>query len=388
MKNILIAAILLAPAYAGAQQNMKIGNLDINPYAGVTESHDSNIYLAPNGEKAAYITRTNLGVDLVENLGSRYDLKAGYMLETINYTKDRSNNDAVHHNASLAFTGKLPKDMTVTVDDKYKQTTDQATSDLIARALRVENNAGFKLEAPLRGDFGFALAANHNYNNYFSKTYSMLDREEFLAGFDVSYKLQPKTTLFAAYRYGTLNYQSGYTNDATYNNVDLGVTGKLANKLTGTVKAGMQSRKYDKDLNNAKNTASTMQYSVQTVWMPIEKTDVTLYAKRGNVEVNYGDARYYTTTLTDLSVSRMVRKVKVGVGVSAEHQAYSDRQNSLVTTGKKRADDLTTARITADYNVQKWMSLNLGYFYKDRSSNISSVKFNDSVITLGAKLMF
>ena len=386
MKNLLIAAILLAPAYAGAQ-NMKMGNLELKPYAAVTESHDSNIYLVNNGEKDAFITRTNLGLDLVENLGSRYDLKAGYMLETINYTEDRSVNDAVHHNANLAFSGKLPKDMTLTVDDSYKQTTDQATTDLVARALRVENKVGFGLTAPMRGDFGFKLAAEHNYNNYLSRTYSMMDREELLAGFDISYKLQPKTTMFAAYRRGSLSYQSGATNDATYDNVDLGVTGKLGNKLNGTVKAGMQSRKYDKDLNDAKNTASTMQYSVQAVWAPMEKTDVTIFAKRGNVETNYGDARYFTTTLTDLSVSRMVRKVKVGVGLSAEHQAYSDKQNTLVA-GKKRADDLTSFRLTADYNVQKWMSLNLGYTYKDRASNFSNLEFTDNVISLGAKVMF
>jgi len=388
MKNLIIAAVLLMPAAAGAQQNMKVGNLEINPFAGVQQSHDSNIYLTKSKVTSAFITKANLGLNLVESFGPRYGLTAGYLLETVNYTEDSGNNDAVHHNASMAFTGKLPKDMMLTEDDKYKQTTDQATSDLVARALRVENNMGFKLNAPLRGKFGFALAANHVYNNYLSSMYSALDREDFQAGFDLNYKLQPKTTMFAAYRYGILNYQDGYTNDATYNNMDLGVTGRLSNKLDGTVKAGMQTRNYDKDLANAKNNVTTMQYSVQTVWKPAGNTNVTLFAKRGNVETNYNDARFYTSTLTDLSVTRTDGKFVLGMGFSAENLAYSDKSNTLSAADKKRKDDMSTVRLKLDYNIQKWLTANIGYNYKHRASNFNAFEYDDNIINLGVQAKF
>jgi len=323
---------------------------------------------------------------LNENLGSRYDLKGGYNMELLGYSRETEVNNAVHHNASLGFTGKLPKSITVTVDDKWKQTTDQATTQTIERAQRVENTMGLNINSPLQGKFGFNVAVQHVYNNYMALANRTLDREEFLAGFDLDYKWQPKTKLFLSYRHGILNYQTGFTNDATYDNVEVGATGQIAPKVQGTVKAGMQARKYDQDLGNAKNDATTAQYSAQAMWKPMEKTDVVLLAKRGNVETNYGDARFYTTTLTDLTVSREVQKVKVSLGVNYEDVRYSDK--AAVTDSKKRADANLGARIGAEYNIQKWLKAECAFNYKDRSSNFNQFEYKDNVTFLGLKAMF
>lgn len=388
MKNILIAALMLLPLTAGAQQNLKIGNLEINPFLSTQESYDSNIYLTRDQAKSALINRSAIGVNLVENLGSRYDLMGGYNMELLGYSRETEINNAVHHNANLGFKGNMPKGITVTVDDKWKQTTDQATSQTVERALRVENTASVVFNAPLRGKFGFAVAAQHVYNNYLDTAYGTLDREETQVGLDLEYKWQPKTKLFVAYRHGMLNYQVGYTNDATFDSVEVGATGSIAPKVQGTVKAGVQMRKYEDDLNDAKEDANTAQYSAQAVWKPVEKTDVTLFAKRGNVETNYGDARFYTSTLTDLSVSRMVRKFKVTVGLSYEDVRYSDKRDTLSATEIIRKDENASARLTVDYNIQKWLVANAGYSYKDRSSNFDQFEYKDNVVTVGLKAMF
>jgi len=388
MKNLLIAALMLLPLTAGAQQNLKIGNLEINPFLSTQESYDSNIYLTRDEAKSALINRSVIGVNLVENLGSRYDLKGGYNLELLGYSRETEINNAVHHNADLGFKGNMPKGITVTVDDKWKQTTDQATSQEIERAMRVENTANFAFNAPLRGKFGFTVAAQHVYNNYLDTAYGTLDREETQVGADVEYKWQPKTKLFVSYRHGMLNYQVGAANDATFDNVEVGATGQIAPKVQGTVKAGVQMRKYDEDLNDAKEDANTAQYSAQAIWKPVEKTDVILFAKRGNVETNYGDARFYTSTLTDLSVSRMVRKFKVTAGLSYEDVRYSDKRDTTSATEIIRKDENATARLMVDYNIQKWLTANFGYSYKDRSSNYDQFEYKDNIVSVGLKAMF
>jgi hypothetical protein len=373
------------PAAAGAQGNIKFGNLEVKPFVSTQETYDSNIYLTGTQRKSASINRSALGVDLVENIGSRYDLKAGYNMELLGYSRETSVNNAVHHGANIGATGKLPKSITVMVEDKWKQTTDQSTSQTTERAKRVENAMNFNVNAPIRGKFGFAVALQHIYNNYIGNN-PTLDREDFQAGFDVDYKWQPKTKLFMSYRHGMLSYQTGATNDATYDNVDLGITGKLLAKLTGTVKAGMQTRNYDEDLGNAKNSATTAQYSAQAVWKAVENTEVTAFAKRGNVETNYGDARFYTSTLTDLSVTRQVRKVKVGLGINYEDIRYSDK--NVVTASRKRLDENAGVRLTAEYNIQKWLVANFAYNYKDRSSNFDTFEYKDNMLTLGLKATF
>jgi hypothetical protein len=387
MKNLIIAAVLLMPAAAGAQQNIKFGNLEVNPFVSVNESYDSNIYLTGTQRKSAMINRSALGVNLVEKFGSRYDLKGGYNMELLGYSRATEINNAVHHNADLGFTGRMPKNITVTVDDKWKQTTDQASSELTERAKRVENTMSLNVNSPLQGKFGFSVAAQHVYNNYISNN-PTLDREETQVGFDLDYKWQPKTKLFLSYRHGLLNYQTGFTNDATFENIEFGATGQIAPKVQGTVKAGMQSRKYDEDLNDAKNDATTAQYSAQAMWKPMEKTEVVLLAKRGNVETNYGDARYYTSTLSDLTVTREVRKVKVGLGLNYEDVRYSDKNNTLSATDKKRTDENAAVRVTAEYNIQKWLKADFAYTYKDRSSNFDSFEYKDNILALGLKATF
>lgn len=387
MKNLIIAAVLLMPAAAGAQQNIKFGNLEVNPFVSVQESYDSNIYLTNTQRKSAMINRSALGVNLVEKFGSRYDLKGGYNMELLGYSRETSINNAVHHAADLGFTGRMPKNITVTADNKWKQTTDQASSQLIERAKRVENTMSLVVNSPLQGKFGFNVAAQHVYNNYVGNN-PTLDREETQVGFDLDYKWQPKTKLFLSYRHGILNYQTGFTNDANFDNIEVGATGQIAPKVQGTVKAGMQARKYDENLNDAKDSATTAQYSAQAKWMPMEKTDVVLLAKRGNVETNYGDARYYTSTLTDLTITREVRKVKVGLGLNYEDVRYSDKNNTLSATDKKRTDENASVRVTAEYNIQKWLKADFAFTYKDRSSNFDSFEYKDQIVALGLKATF
>ncbi len=385
MKNLIIAAVLLMPAAAGAQQNIKFGNLEINPFVSTQESYDSNIYLEKKLAKSASINRSSIGVNLVEKLGSRYDLMGGYSMDILGYSRATTINNAVHHNANLSASAQLPKSITVTVDDSYKQTTDQATSELTTRAKRVENTAGLEVESPLRGKFGFTVALQHVYNNYLESSYNVLDREETLVGADLSYKLQPKTKLFFSYRYGNLNYRTSDNGDAISNNMDLGITGNIAPKVVGTVKAGVQMRHYAKDLATAKNTLTTGGYSAQAVWKPLEKTDVILFAKRANVESSYLDSRFYTSTLTDITVTRQVKKIKAGVGISYEGVQYPEKN---VSTNAKRLDKNTNVRLTAEYNIQKWLKADLGYTYKDRTSNEKGWEYKDNIVALGLKAMF
>ena len=385
MKNLIIAAVLLIPAAAGAQQNIKLGTMDVNPFMSTQESYDSNIYLTKHNAKGSSINRTSLGFELVQKVGSRLDLKGGYSMDILSYAVNTSTNNALHHNVFFNAMARLPKDMTVSIDDKYKQTTDQATSETTERATRVENTAAVNFAAPLRGKFGFNVVVQNTYNNYLDNSLAGLDRAENLMGFDVTYKLQPKTKVFAAYRYGALNYENSITNDATYNNMDLGITGDIAPKITGTVTAGMQARKYDNALGTADDDITTMGYSAQAVWKAMERTDVTIFAKRANIESSYATSRFYTSTMFDIGVSRQINKVKAGLGFAYEGVQYPEKTTA---TSPKRLDENTSVRLTADYNIQKWLSANAGFTYKNRNSNEKANEYNDKVFTIGIKAMF
>lgn len=385
MKNLLIAAVLLIPVAANAQQNIKLGNMEVNPFMSTLESYDSNIYLIKHDAKGAVINRTSLGFGLVEKVGSRLDLTGGYSMDVLNYSRASSINNATHHNANFSAKAMLPKEMSVGVNDNYKQTTDQANSETTARAKRIENTVAVKYDAPLRGKFGFAVVLQNVYNNYLASSFAGLDRAENQAGVDLTYQWQPKTKVVASYRYGALNYENSNTNDATYNNMDLGLVGNIAPKVEGTVSVGMQARNYKNDSGTAKNDITTMGYSAQAIWKAMERTDVTIYGKRANIESTYGTSRFYTSTMLNVGASRMINKVKLGLNLGYEGVQYPEK---TTLTSPKRLDENTSVGITAVYNIQKWLTTDAGFTYKNRNSNERANEYNDKVFSLGIKAMF
>ena len=391
MKNIIITLAVLATAQpALAVQNIKVGGWDINPVVSLKQSYDSNIYLKSTGvdaNKSGNINRSGFGVGTLKKFGSKLDLKAAYMLELLTYSRVPATNNAVHHNANLALDAKLPRETTLTIKDDFAQTTDQATSELIERAQRLQNTAGISVDSPLRGKFGYGIDVQHTYNNYNDIAYNLLDRSEILAGFNINYKLQPKTKVFFGYTYGALKYAEASlsTNDSVYNNLDVGITGNLGPKLVGTARAGVQLRNYDESLGTSKDSLTTAGYSAQVQWKALEKTEVIYYGKRGNVESSYVNSRFYTSTLNDISASREVNKFKVGVGFGFESVEYPERTTAATA---KRVDHNTNARLSVDYNVQKWLKAGLGYTYKNRTSNEHTNDYKDNVIGFEIKGTF
>lgn len=378
-------------------QLVQFGDLEVNPLipvqrgisplVAVQQGYDSNIYLDKNAPKAAWINRSGVGVGFVSKGGSRLDLNGSYMLEFLSYSRSPKINNATHHLATLSAKVLLPRNTSVTLDEDYKQTTDQATSELTARALRVENTAGVAVEAPLRGKLGFNLAAQHTYNNYLAGIYNVLDRQEVLAGGDITYKVQPKTNLVLGYRYGTMNYRlaSAESGDSSYNNLSLGLTGNIAPKLAGLVMAGVQFRNYEQHLNQAKDKATIGGYSARLAWKPEELTDVIFYAKRAGVETTYLNSRYYISSMGDVELSRQVRKIKASLGLGYESVVFPEK---TAATGKKRRDNNTGVRLTAEYNIQTWLKAGAAYAYKNRASNESAFAYSDNLVSIDLKGMF
>ena len=388
MTRLIIALVLtLQAGSALALQNIKLAGVDITPVVSSQEKYDSNIYLTRDDVKASLYNRSLAGLGLRKE-GARLSVNGGYSVEGLFYTRDHRINDAVHHNANAAVKMQLAGGRTLTADDRYTATTDQATSEYTARAKRVQNNANLAFESPLKGKFGFGVDAQHIINDYLSSNYKTLDRDEIIAGAEMNYKLQPKTKLFLAYHFGSLKYKERAlvgANDAVYSNVDMGLSGNLGSKLTGRIMGGIQSRVYRKDLGTASNSRTTGSYGAQINWKPLAKTEVVLYGKRANVESIYSNSRYYVSTLNDLSVSRELNKFKAGLGGSYEAIRYVEE---VPGENAKRRDSNWSGRTTLEYNIQKWLKAGAAYTYRSRVSSYRNSNYVDNVTTLELKGMF
>ncbi|HOW88673.1 MAG TPA: outer membrane beta-barrel protein [Elusimicrobiales bacterium] len=388
MTRTIIALLLtLQAGSAFALQNIKLAGVDINPVFSSQEKYDSNIYLTRDLVKASLYNRSMGGLNLAKE-GSRLKVDVGYNVEGLFYSRAHRINDAVHHNANASVEMKLAEGRTLKASDRYAATTDQATSELTARAKRVQNNAELVYDSPLKGRLGFSVDAQHIVNDYLVKAYKNLDRDEIIGGASLNYKVQPKTTLFLAYHFGSLKYWeralSG-TGSALHSNVDAGISGNIAPKLTGKLMAGAQFRTYRKELAGASRKKTTGGYGAQLAWKPVSKTEVVLYGKRGNVESTFSNSRFYTSTLNDLSVSREINKFKATLGASYESIRYPEE---VPGDNAKRRDSYWNGRAGLDYNIQKWLKAGVGYAYKTRVSNYRSNNYVDNITTLEVKGMF
>jgi len=389
MKKLAIAMCLMVPAAsASAVQNLKLGGVEVKPVVIVTEKYDSNIYLTKDLVRASYFNRSSVGLGFMNNEAGRLNVTGAYTLEVLNYARDYRSNNAVHQTGELGLKEKLAGDRTIALNDKYMTTTDQATSELTQRARRISNVAGLEFLSPLKGKFGFGIDATHTINDYLSSNNKTLDRDEILAGVSVDYKLQPKTKVFAAYHFGSLKYEErtlAGSNDAVYSNVDLGMTGNIAPKLTGTVAGGAQFRLYRKDLNDSSNSRTTGGYSAQLKWLPMAKSEVIWYGKRANIESTFGDSRFYTSTINDLSCTHEINKFKAGVGVGYEDVRYPEE---TIGTNAKRHDGNSSVRASLDYNIQKWLKAGVSHTYKTRMSNEHGNNYVDNVSAIEIKGLF
>jgi len=330
--RILLAVALTAVLgnSSWAIQNIKLGNLNINPYVYDEGRYDDNIYLTQSDKKSSFINKGTVGVGFAQTIQERMDLKADYHLEALTYKKQPSVNDAIHHMGMLGLKMKLPKSMTLGAADSYEATTDQATSQLTDRSKRVKNTGSLSFNAPIKGQFGFGVDGQHVFNDYLSAANNTLDRSEMLVGGNVNYKLQPKTQLFVGYHYGDLKYRkadasTAVKGDAAYHNIDAGITGKIFNKITGAVKANTQFRKQKYAIADTKTNTQTIGYGIQLKYVPEETMDIALSGNRSAVETTSAQNRFYRATSGDIGVSKRIQKFELGVGGNYEHIAYPEQ---------------------------------------------------------------
>ncbi len=390
MRNILLAlAVILSAERAFSAQNIKLGNVDINPFARLTEAYDSNVYLVPHSS-SSLITTFSLGLNAEDQFGPRLDIKAGYSLDMLMYSLVPGRNNTLNHAANLDIEALLPRDATLSVKDDFKHTTDRANSELTARIKHLDNTANATLEVPLRGNFGYGVDISHIYTTYTQSGYSYLDHYELLAGLRATYQLQPKTRLSLGYSRGDINYAvknsttNTHANDATHNDLILGIDGNIAPKLVGSVQAGVQSRNYAQHLSTAANDSTTFYYSARLTWKMMPRTDMMLYARRGNIESAYGTNRYFTSTLTNISVSHEIRRITATLNLGFEAALYPE-----ISAGykSKRLDHYTTTGLDVYYQIQKWLKTGFGYAYSNRTSN-ELYSYKDNTVKLSIEGLF
>ncbi len=394
--------LLSAPAHAinldwltqYKKPNIHYGQLALHPYYQLTETYDSNIYLVPRdtptrtvggGVRGSWITTNELALEAVLPWRRLHNFAAGYDFEANTYTTQPELNDTINQRAHLDYVYTGAYGLTYKAGDRYENTTDQAFSQLVERNRRWMNTVYTELDYnPENGRLAGGVDASHTANKYLGPTVGReLNRYEQLVGFNVGYKIAPKTKLYTSYHRGVIHYTvhrelPDQDKNSKSHNLGFGVTGVLAPKVTGKVEGGMTYREYD-EAPIGGSTRITRNFTVASdvLYKPTDRTDIGLSASRRLEEsINNGGNRFYISNNVALDVKhKLPRKFSVGANLAFGLDKYPDNQTVAGGATGTRRDDIYQGGAWLEYDIQAWLSTGIAYIFRERNSTFSG-EFN------------
>ncbi|MBI3554488.1 MAG: outer membrane beta-barrel protein [Elusimicrobia bacterium] len=388
------------------QPNMHLGQLALHPYYQLTEMYDSNIYLVPRdqpngvtvggGHRESWVTKNDLGLEVELPWRRLHKLNLGYDVVFENYTTQPSINDAINQSAHADYAYSGAYGLTFKAGDRFINTNDQAFSELISRNKRWSNRGYTSLDYnPEGGRFAGGVDGFQQNDKYLNDVFaSVLNRYEQEVGFNVGYKVQPKTKAYASYHRGVIHYSvptpvGSFDKNSRSHSIGLGVTGSLAPKVEGTVEGGYMYREYDIAAVNATSRIKHLPTVATSVtYAPDPYTTVKLDLARYPEETIDPANQFYIANDAVLDVRhRFPRKFKAGIKLAFSVDKYENNQAG----GPQaiRRDDLYQTGAWIEYDIQQWVYTGIAYLYRQRNStNTGFFNFEDNQVAWNATLKF
>lgn len=361
------------------QPNIHYGQLALHPYYQLTEEYDSNIYLRPTGERGSFITKNELALEALLPWRKLHSLSGGYGVESHLYSKDSRANNAINQSAHLDYVYTGAYGLTFRAGDRYINTRDQASSQLVERDRRWANIASTSLDYdPENGYLAGGVDASQSTHKYLGAARArQLNRYTQRAGFNVGYKVQPKTKLYAAYHRSVTHYTvhrepGDQDKNSKSHDVGVGLSGTIAPKVTGQAEAGMAYREYDETpIGGVTRVTRNVTVATDLTYKPTDRTDVILSLHRSLEESISDSNRFYISHSAVLDVKhKLPRKLSVGLNAAFGLDKYPDTQ-AIGTTRGDRRDDIYQLGGWITYDIQAWLTTGLSQVYRERNSTFS-----------------
>jgi hypothetical protein len=412
---------------ASDKPNIKIGQLALHPYYGITGTYDDNIYLVPRdknhnavaggGVRGSWIMTNNVGLGADLPMGEMHKFSANYDVRSDVYKTQSSANNAITQKADGAYDFKGSRSK-FRAFDSYLNTSDPAfnpnntviTGELVDREHRWNNTVGGNAEYFLGDKFFAGVDGGHTIQKYLSRSLGeKLNNYALSVGGRLGYKILPKTRFYVSAHRQIVHYtvtknitsatETTAAGDTIFVQphvanhkdwmVDGGFEGQLLPKVTGRLQGGYIYRRHDKDNAFARRRpiSRNATVSVGVDYKPTERDTVKLTANRALTDAVSG-GNYYVTTGGLLDISHKWDKVLVGLFGGVQIDKYSEAITSGGLTANRR-DDIYTGGARAEYKVQEWLTLLAGYKNMSRFSLFSQqFNYKDNRTSAEARVTF
>jgi hypothetical protein len=359
-------------------------NLEIDPYVFVTQTWDSNIYYEPEDEKDDFVTTVSPGVACRWPWrAGRYLLKLGYVADIINFWEYTAES-RVDHTAQISAQFDFNHGARLELMDRFRRTKDPADSENTQDYQRNRNIASAEISVE-REKFDFGLKYTNIRDYYDDLEY--LNKWIHIFSPRIYYRLLAKASLLAQYDYGLVRYDhpGDPHSNAEYHQPMLGLTGKLSQKLTGTIKAGYQWRYYsDKEKKDFTGwvVRADLRYDYSS------RTSFGLFGERSVNESSYQNQSYYSLFRVGADVQQELgRRLILSLSGWYQLNKYPE-ETAQGTKTDKRKDNLWAGFADLRYQVLEWLSADLIYAYRKRDSDFPVFDYDRHQVSLQLAAIF
>lgn len=356
------------------KESLHIGPVDLHPHLEFISAYNDNVFLKSNNKQGDFSFITSPGLQMVYGQNDQNFITLDYTAafeRFVRLTSQDADNQFVKLNGHFEV-----QKLTIGVSHAF-QDIKGANTQVGATVRSRDNITNLDLEYRISSKTSLGVGYSQSLHDYI--TTGMIDSQECSPYAALYYHMTPKSDLFCRFAYGWIDVDQGP--DSTYQEADIGVRGKLTNKLTGIARVGYQHWSFTSGLNDINAFVMSADLQAQLT----KRTTWTLGASRriNPSPVDLGNS--YEATRVD---SRLIhklpgKKVSLWLGGAYEYDEYE-----LPMGGTNREDNFFEVSAGVAWDVTKWMQLSAEYLFWENQSRWALVEFNRNLASIHARVHF
>jgi len=372
MRQGLVSAV----RSAGDAAPIKVGALRIYPVLEVGEKYNDNIFEQETVKTSSWITTVDPVVTAVAEKGANH-IEASYRLSSGAYQSSHSD-DYIDHFAGIKIASGLTNRLDIKAWTEYSKTHDTRGTTFTGTPTGPRQDKYHETEAGAEVSYGVRARidvrgeyTSKRYDNNRART-QIRDLDTAAGRVALSFPIAQKTRGILEVRYEHLDFKffSATRNDDSNEQRYLaGLEWDATAKTTGSVRLGYLLKNFT---NPLLSTYSQFSWELDVRWKP----------------KSYSRWRLTSSSMPAVSDGSDSYTLDTGGRLSWEHE-WSGRfshEAYIGYEGKRyrgvsvpRTDKETTAGLSLDYQLFRWLAFGAGYDYTNRNSNKQNASHRQNI---------
>ncbi|GEA11483.1 outer membrane beta-barrel protein [Alteromonas sp. KUL49] len=385
-----VAAAIVVGGKAHAQEagSVDLGGFELFPSVGVGLTHDSNVTRSDTDEIESWKSTISPEFVLVNSYGlDQYQI--GYKMTRADYFSSQEDSFTDHlltANAVVELDVRNRISLAAEYDDGHD---DRGTLFSIGRGETLDSVDTYK-NYSVSGTYTYGaptskgridVTAGYFVTDYDINTdaYRSRDRDTVNLGTTFYYNVLPATDLTFDVIYNDITYDFALDADNPLDSEEtrilVGAEWEGTAQTTGYVKVGNRKKEF-KDAT--RDDFSGLDWQVGVIWAPKTYSTVELTAFT-NTNETFGEGNFIDTDTVQMTWNHEWLD-RVSTTFRASHVV------DKFTGGTDRQDDNMTFGASLNYQMQRYVLVQLGFDYDERDSNRNEIDFDRNLLTLSVSI--